>query len=204
MTNMSWGVACVLLFAGVVALEADTLVLRDGRRVDGELVAVRDGSVEFQERGWRGRLLRLDRDQVRAIELDPPGRVGVRGAAGRPPGLREREVIVSADVRFVDSGIDVRPGQNLYFDAVGTVWWKKGHKDGPAGERNSPYNPGRAMPRRPAASLIGKVGEASADPFFIGSDAGPIRMQSSGRLFLGVNDDYFEDNRGNFRVVVFY
>jgi hypothetical protein len=54
------------------------------------------------------------------------------------------------------------------------------------------------------AALIGKVGQESKDLFFIGADAGPIRVRSSGRLFLGVNDNYFEDNHGNFLVVVYY
>ena len=40
--------------------------------------------------------------------------------------------------------------------------------------------------------------------FYIGNDNGPIRVRSSGRLFLGVNDDYLQDNSGNFRVVVYY
>jgi hypothetical protein len=60
------------------------------------------------------------------------------------------------------------------------------------------------MPRRPTGGLIGKVGQESTDLFFVGDDPGPIRVRSSGRLFLGVNDDYVQDNHGNFRVVVYY
>src|SRR3989442_15915195 len=60
------------LLAGLTkaGLCADTLVLRDGRRVDGVLVSVRDGTIEFQERGGRRRVLRLQRDEVQSIELD--------------------------------------------------------------------------------------------------------------------------------------
>jgi hypothetical protein len=60
------------------------------------------------------------------------------------------------------------------------------------------------MPRRPAAALIGKVGQDSTDLFFIGNDRGAIRLQNSGRLYLGINDDVLTDNRGNFKVLVFY
>ena len=35
--------------------------------------------------------------------------------AGRPSGMRERQTIVSADVAWNDSGIDVRAGQTIYF-----------------------------------------------------------------------------------------
>ena len=44
----------------------------------------------------------------------------------------------------------------------------------------------------------------SEDPFFIGADQSAIRMRSSGRLFLGVNDDFLKDNTGSFRVMVYY
>jgi hypothetical protein len=59
------------------------------------------------------------------------------------------------------------------------------------------------MPNRPAAALIGRVGEGS-DYFFIGDDTGQIRVRNGGRLYLGPNDDVLNDNRGNYRVVVYY
>ena len=72
-----------------------------------------------------------------------------------------------------------------------------------AGERNSPRNDARPIPSRPAAGLIGRIGE-SGDPFFIGDDTSAIRMRSGGRLYLGVNDDFLKDNTGSFRVTVYY
>jgi hypothetical protein len=59
------------------------------------------------------------------------------------------------------------------------------------------------MPNRPAAALIGRIGESN-DYFFIGDDAGAIRVRGNGRLYLGVNDDYLRDNSGAFRVTVYY
>jgi len=38
----------------------------------------------------------------------------------------------------------------------------------------------------------------------VGSDESAIRIRSSGRLFLGINDDFLQDNSGNFRVIVYY
>jgi hypothetical protein len=209
MKHYVWRLALVFLLAGLTAagLSADTLLLRDGRRVDGVLLSVRDGTVEFQERGGRRRVLRLQRDEVRSIELDSfSGDVSSDNDTGstRPRGLREREVVVQANVAWVDTGIEVRSGQRVYFEAVGQVRWGSDRRDGPGGEERSPYNAGRPMPRRPAAALIGKVGESSNDLFFIGDDRGPIRLQNSGRLYLGINDDVLTDNRGNFRVLVFY
>jgi hypothetical protein len=42
------------------------------------------------------------------------------------------------------------------------------------------------------------------DVFFIGEDTGAIRVRNSGRLYLGLNDDVLTDNRGSFRVTVYY
>lgn len=210
------GVALAASFitGAVVWLSADTLVLRDGRRVNGDLLSIRNGVIEFQERAtFSSRVVRIPRDEVRRIEFDEDGderyvpeRPVERPGFGRerPNGLREREVVVSGDVAWNDTGIEVRAGQTVYFVARGTVWWGPGRKDGPKGEGGSPRNPNRPIPNRPAASLIGKVGQGSSDYFFIGDEQEGIRMRASGRLFLGVNDDVLTDNRGNFRVVVAY
>jgi hypothetical protein len=91
----------------------------------------------------------------------------------------------------------------VYFSASGRVRWGPGRQDGAAGESGSPYNPTRPIPGRPAAGLIGRVGESN-DYFFIGGDQGPVRMRSSGRLSLGVNDDVLDDNSGSLRVTIAY
>ena len=74
--------------------------------------------------------------------------------------------------------------------------------DGPAGEGRNHYNASRPIPGRPGGALIGRIG--NGDPFFIGDERGPIRMPDSGRLMLGVNDDYLQDNSGSWRVTVYY
>lgn len=62
----------------------------------------------------------------------------------------------------------------------------------------------RPMPNRPAAALIAKIGGDSTDYFFVGGEQGPIRVRASGRLYLGVNDDFLNDNSGTFRVVIYH
>jgi hypothetical protein len=203
-----WIARSAMLLVLSASLQADTLILRDGSRVQGELVSVRNGTVEFEERrSFRGtRTLRLDRSEVRSIELDDTRYSGGGNEflGGRPAGTRERQTIVSADVAWNDTGIDVRSGQTIYIEAQGQVRWGRDRRDGPAGERNSPANPNRPMPNRNAAALIGKIGNGSSDYFFIGDETGPIRVRGAGRLYLGVNDDVLTDNSGNFRVVVYY
>ena len=190
------------------SLNADTLILRDGRRIDGQLVFVQNGVLEFEQvqppAGTRA--LRFNRDEVLGVEFDRnASRFSQnRTQGGRPAGLRERQVMVAATVKWVDTGTDVQSGQDVYFEATGEVVWGPSRRDGPAGEQNSPMNANRPIPTRPAAALIGRVGDNAADYFYIGVERGAIRMRSSGRLFLGVNDDYLQDNSGSFRVVVYH
>lgn len=199
-------------------LSADTLIMRNGRRINGRLVAVRDNQVEFEEQGWRNNVIRVDRRDISSIEFDDDDNNGGRpgggwnGGGGRPPsgggnwgsdnGMRERDVMVAARDEWTDTSILVRAGQVVRFRAVGKVRWGPGRSDGPEGEKNSPYNAGRPLPNRNAAALIGRVGEDA--PFFIGDDTGEIRIRQSGRLYLGINDDYLQDNSGSFRVTVYY
>jgi len=207
MVPRRWIGPLVLMLALPAGLQADVLYMRDGSRITGELIGFRNGTIEFEERrGFgSGRTLRLDRDEVERIEFENRRLTNNNNSAsafgGRPSGMREKQTIVSADVAWNDTGVDVRAGQTVYFEAAGQVRWGRDRRDGPAGERNSPSNPNRPMGNRNAAALIGKIGN---DMFFIGDDTGPVRLRSSGRLYLGVNDDVLTDNSGNFRVVVYY
>ena len=206
----AWVLAGALVLTAQSGIVADVLILRDGRRIDGLLTAVRGDTIEFEHRSGRdqGRVVRYDRSDVRALEFDTGWsanryREDSRDGDSRRSGLRERAVTVDARSQWTDAGIDVRGGQEITFAATGQVRWGPNRRDGAAGERNSPSNRGRPMPDRNAAALIGKIGP-DGDPFFIGGDQQPIRVRGSGRLFLGINDDFLKDNSGTLRVVVAY
>ena len=195
--------ALVLLVAvGALATTtlADTLVLRSGRRVDGDLISVRGGTVEFEE--TNGATRRYDRSDVARIELGSSGYGGGQSVGGRPSGLREKYATVQAATPWNDTGIDVRSGMSVYFEVTGRLRWGKDRQDGPGGEGGNHYNANRPIPGRPGGALVGRIG--NSDPFLIGNDRGPIRMRESGRLSLGVNDDYLEDNSGSWRVTIYY
>jgi hypothetical protein len=207
-----WIITAALVMGLPMSLIADTLYLRNGNRIQGDLVSVRGSTIEFQERrGFGGsRTIRVDRSEVERIEFDwnngggggwSGGGGGGYEGGGRPGGMRERQANVSATVDWTDTGIQVRAGQTLYFQASGQVRWGRDRRDGPEGENNSPFNQARPLPNRAGAALIGRVG---GDIFFIGAGQGPIRVRNSGRLELGINDEYLQDNSGSFRVTVFY
>jgi hypothetical protein len=209
----AWLAAVVLVLLRTSAA-ADVLVLRDGRRIEGVLVAVRADLIEFEPRSGRdqGRVLRFERGEVRNVEFDnqwtdnryrDDDRDRYRDDPRVRPGMRERTVMVDARSPWTDTGIDLRGGQPIALSASGEVRWGPNRRDGAAGERNSPVNRARPMPERNAAALIGKIG-ANGDPFFIGDDRASIRIRGGGRLYLGINDDFLGDNSGSLRVVVAY
>ncbi len=213
MTKTRWTITAGLVISLPLVAKADTLYLRNGSRIEGELVSVRGNTIEFSERrnSNSSRTVRVDRREVDRIEFDNFGSAGSwgsgwnagggSGVGGRPAGLSERGVAVSATTPWTDTGIELRAGQTIYIQATGEVRWGRNRRDGPAGEKNSPHNASRPLPSRPGGSLIGRIGE---DIFFIGDENGPIRVRNRGRLMLGVNDEYLEDNSGSFRVTVFY
>jgi len=201
----------VMILVATAVTWADTLVLTNGRRVQGELIGVSGRDIEFEERsGFNRRVVRVPRRDVVRIEFednesqidrnDRPAPQDLGG--GIPRGMRERQTNVTAREAWTDTGVDVRAGQQVYFVAAGETRWGPNRRDGAAGERNSPFNAGRPLPDRPAAALIGRIGER--DVFFIGGDTMPFRVRSSGRLYLGINDDVLTDNSGNLRVTISY
>ncbi len=205
-------VVAFVVVAGAAVLSADILVMRDGRRIEGQLVSVQRGTIEFrEERGFgSSRTIQVRRDEVDRIEFDEAPGVEDRRSPGftnrpRPNGMREREVWTDARKEWTDTGLDVRDGQVLYFDTHGgDIQWRRGSHVTAGGDPTSTYNSRRPMPNRPIGALIGKIGNNSTDYFFVGDTEGPVRVRGSGRLFLGINDDNVTDNVGAFRVTVYF
>jgi hypothetical protein len=105
-------------------------------------------------------------------------------------------VTVEAAHPWVESGLTVRKGERLSFDATGTIRWgsKPDQVAGPEGH-------GAKAPKLGVGGLIGRVG-FTGKPFPIGSKRTPIAMPQSGTLFLGINDFIFKDNAGSFVVTI--
>jgi hypothetical protein len=138
-------------------------------------------------------------------------------AGGRP----EYRVTVSARRAWTNTGLDVSAGQPLHIEAEGSVWiaglglkdWLLGRardrRVGPGGTYVWPrrYQPTGPFPipamadgPAPAFGLIGQIGEGGV-PFTVGARYDGTAA-TEGRLWLGLNDDRFSDNRGHFRAVI--
>lgn len=106
---------------------------------------------------------------------------------------------VSATERWTDTGLTVRAGDSISVEADGTIQMSGDRNDtaAPAGGRRNA--PGALVSNAPAGILIARIGNGA--PFAVGARR-TMRAPVSGRLYLGVNDDYLEDNGGQFNAMV--
>jgi hypothetical protein len=124
----------------------------------------------------------------------------------------KKGIIVSANRRWTDTGIDLRPGDTLDIEAHGLIRVSANLRI-PAQDPGG-YHPGCARanvvfgqpvdvaavpaPTLSCWSLIGRVGGSI---FEVGAQS-TVPEGSAGRLYLGVNDDDIRDNSGTWTAVV--
>ena len=125
---------------------------------------------------------------------------GTTGASPSAPASGSG-IVVAARQAWTSTGLSVRRGEVVNFNTTGEVQLSgdAGDLAGSAGSKSGRYAPNAPLPRSFAGALIGRIGNSA--PFAIGNQA-TITMPASGQLFLGVNDDGFEDNQGEFRVEI--
>ncbi len=161
----------------------------------------RNGDGLISRREWAGNRRAFDDRDVnrdglltrRELEIDEPDQREAIGTAGD-------FITVSAIDRWTDTGITVRAGDQLTFEADGTIQMSGNRNDsaGPAGARRTA--PGALVREAPAGTLIARIG--NSEPFAVGARRTIARAPLNGRLFLSVNDDYLGDNSGEYQVMV--
>jgi len=113
--------------------------------------------------------------------------------------------------RGVDTGIDLRTGDQVTISATGNVTAGRragvvspdGGRQGAAGVFGASTYP---VPTVGVGALIGYIVSANgqtAQPFFVGSRL-TFTAATDGRLYLAVNDDNYSDNSGSFSARVVY
>jgi hypothetical protein len=208
------------LLIGVIGNESNSPILEIGG--SREFVTDRDGRLyltlnrgtytdargAFTVQVRRERDLAADDDNI--FERPRPGTVRPR----RPPridiGPREVTVEVPGTSRGVDSGLDVRVGDQLTFTASGRVIaGRRIGEVGPEGGRTSGFGAiigTRPVPAAGPGALIGFIrlnnGQTSP-PFLIGGQLS-LTANADGRLILAINDDDYSDNGGSFSVRITY
>ena len=124
------------------------------------------------------------------------------GAPSEPEPPAGSGLQVRANQRWTRTGLTVRQGDRIAFLASGEVRLSDDANDvaGPAGSKAGRKAPRAPLPDALAGALIGRIGNGV--PFGIGDQTAALAMPASGELFLGVNDDFPDDNRGTFAVEI--
>jgi hypothetical protein len=154
-----------------------------------------NGNNRIERREWQARL-----DAFNRLDVNNNGvltREELEGTAG--VGTAGNIVTVGGDRQWVDTGIDVRAGDNVTLNADGQIRLSRNTRDVATAAGNNRRNPGSTIESAPAGSLLARFG--NSNPLFVGGNR-TIRAPRNGRLYLGVNDDYFEDNTGEYKVTV--
>jgi len=109
--------------------------------------------------------------------------------------------VVPATRQWTDTGIDVRAGDTITFDAYGTVRLSADPNDvaDPLGSHQGRRAADAPLRNSPAGALVARIGNAT---ILVGDHRTIARYPFSGRLYLGVNDDYLNDNSGQYTVSV--
>jgi hypothetical protein len=123
----------------------------------------------------------------------------------------EKTVIVPGNASDpVDTGIDVRNGDQLTFTATGeVVAGQRIGSVGPDGRRDAGFGSILGTYRMPSAgvgALLGYIRLSNGQPFgpFLVGSRLDYTAPVDGRLFLVVNDDKYGDNSGSFTVRIRY
>jgi len=124
---------------------------------------------------------------------------GINDGGGRAIGTRGQAIRVDSRQAWTDSGIYVNVGDVLTFDADGSAQLSDNQSDvaTPNGARSGRHAEKAPLSQDAAGALIARIGNSA--PFVVGSQK-TMRVESSGRLMLGINDDYTDDNSGVFNV----
>ena len=181
---------------------------------DGRLYLTVNRGSYSDARGTFSVQVRRERDLSATDQGDVLGRrPGIRRRAGGGfPGPRtptDTTITVPGNSRGMDTGIDVRAGDQISFTASGTVVaGQRAGSVGPDGGRSSGFGSivgTRPVPNAGVGALIGYVRtpDGQTQPFFIGSSL-TYNVPGDGRLYLAINDDNYSDNSGSFTVRIRY
>ena len=123
--------------------------------------------------------------------------------AGGATAAGTHEVVrVDAKQTWSDTGVFVRAGDAVTIHADGTIQLSDNPADvsDPMGSRSGRRAPNAPINSAPAGALIARIGDSA--PILVGTNGTIARAPATGRLFLGINDDHFPDNSGEFRATV--
>lgn len=197
-------VLLILLMAATVAA-ADTIYLRDGRSIRGTVLGYINGRFAVRveqttqitaannqtQTAQAGEIIFLRQRDVDKIEIE--------GRSLDEARFVTRNLQVELGPNWVDSGVDVRRGQNIQVSATGIIYAGRA-RISPGGLRST--DPGAPLPGAAEGVLIGVIGTDPNAPIIELGASREFQADREGRLYLTVNRAEYTDARGSFNVQV--
>jgi Ca2+-binding EF-hand superfamily protein len=146
---------------------------------------------------WRtthGNFIDYDRNRDGVVSRSEYGAADNRG-------VLDDAVVVDSRQPWTTTNIFVNAGDVVTYRAEGTIQMSTNSSDRatPAGSLTGRTARNAPRPEQRAGGLLMRIGGSAVS--FAG-ESGSFTAQSSGQLYLGVNDDHFQDNTGDYRVYV--
>lgn len=133
-------------------------------------------------------------------------RLGLGEKQPTPAGERKSsyDLEVSGGQPWLDTKIDLRPGDRVALTATGTVQLPMASAIGPQGLGRAWIDLIRILPVNGAGrgALVGRIGNGDISPPFLIGAQRDIQVRQAGRLFLGINQASGEQASGSFKVKV--
>lgn len=181
-----------LILASAAATWADTIRLKNGREIQGQvvsfgngefivLVTPSDGQARYRDR----RILLVE--SVESIEFDSAAAAAARGPS-------EELIVLDASQEVVATGIQVRRGDRIHITASGQMQFADGRVSGPAGLDSRETWP---FPGERFGVLIAVVGDPqSSSIYYVIREEDEFEARSDGELFLQINARSLQGARG--------
>jgi len=199
--------ALIIIIAAVSLAAADTIYLRDGRTIRGTLLGFVNGRfvVRVEQRYsttnpdsnvTRSRNNDGDIQYFRPEEVD---RIEIEGRSIDEARTETRDVQVTLDSNWIDSGIYLHRGERVQVSATGVITVGRS-RIGPDGLRST--DPTAPLPNVSEGELIGAIGQDPRAPIIeLGSNR-EFTADRNGWLFLTANRGSFADARGSFSMQI--
>jgi hypothetical protein len=208
--------ALLLTFAAVSIAAADTIYLRGGTTIRGNVLGYINGRFAIQltapatlpvqsnnrtsnstQPSYSQTTRTVRQGEVIFLRPREIDRIEIDGRSLDEARYQTQTVDVTLGSNWIDSGVDVRRGERVRIDATGTIYAGR-TRITPAGLSTSdPYAP---LPRAAEGALIGVIGNEYDSPIIELGAGREFVSDRDGRLYLTANRSSYTDARGAFNV----
>lgn len=197
--------AFLIIISTLTFAFADTIYLRDGRQIRGTLLGFVNGRFVVRVTDTRFSAGNADAsvdrnrrdDDLQYFRPEEVDRIEIEGRSLDDTRYETRNVQVTLESNWIDSGVFVRRGEKVQINATGVITVGRSRIN-PDGLRST--DPSSPLPNAAEGKLIGAIGNDARAPIIEIGSTSEFTADRNGRLFLTVNRGSYADARGAFEV----